>query len=72
MAPLRRAGTSDAVLQLAEGSCLMGIYGADYGSSVCRAYVQHGLDRWAYCGIGIYLGLFQASLDLGVGEAFGG
>jgi sialidase-1 len=48
-APLMRAGTSDAVLQLPDGACLMGIYGADYGSSVCRAYLVRSLDggdRW--------------------------
>jgi len=48
-APLRRAGTSDAVLQLPDGTCLMGIYGADDGSSVCRAYVvrsSDGGERW--------------------------
>ena len=48
-APLKRAGTSDAVLQLPDGTWLMGIYGADYGSSVCRAYVvrsHDGGDGW--------------------------
>jgi hypothetical protein len=48
-APLRRAGTSDAVLQLPGGACLMGIYGADYGSSICRAYAvrsRDGGDHW--------------------------
>ena len=48
-APLKRAGTSDAVLQLPDGTCLMGIYGADYGSSVCRAYAvrsHDGGERW--------------------------
>jgi sialidase-1 len=43
-APLPRAGTSDGVLQLPDGTCLMGIYGADYGSSVCRAYVLRSRD----------------------------
>ena len=43
-APLHRAGTSDAVLQLADGTCLMGIYGADYGSAVCRAYTVRSTD----------------------------
>jgi hypothetical protein len=48
-APLCRAGTSDGVLQMADGTCLMGIYGADYGSSVCRAYVvrsEDGGESW--------------------------
>lgn len=48
-APLPRAGTSDAVLRLPDGTCLMGIYGADYGSSICRAYAvrsRDGGDRW--------------------------
>jgi len=48
-APLKRAGTSDAVLQLPDGTCLMGIYGADYGSSICRAYAVRsydGGDHW--------------------------
>lgn len=43
-APLPRAGTSDAVLQLADGTCLMGIYGADYGSAVCRSHVVRSTD----------------------------
>ena len=43
-APLPRAGTSDAVLQPPDGTCLMGIYGADYGSAVCRAYVMRSSD----------------------------
>jgi sialidase-1 len=43
-APLPRAGTSDAVLQLPDGTCLMGIYGADYGSPVCRAYCVRSSD----------------------------
>jgi len=43
-APLPRAGTSDAVLELPEGTLLMGIYGADYGSSVCRAYAVRSTD----------------------------
>jgi sialidase-1 len=48
-APLPRAGTSDAVLELPDGTLLMGIYGADPGSSVCRAYVvrsRDGGDTW--------------------------
>ncbi|MGD9099424.1 MAG: sialidase family protein [Anaerolineae bacterium] len=48
-APLPRAGTSDAVLQLPDGACLMGIYGADYGSPICRAYLVRSTDggeRW--------------------------
>ena len=48
--PLRRAGTSDGVLELPDGTLLMGIYGADYGSSVCRAYVVRstdGGDSWS-------------------------
>ena len=48
-APLPRAGTSDAVLELPDGTLLMGIYGADPGSSVCRAYVvrsNDGGDTW--------------------------
>jgi hypothetical protein len=36
--PLPRAGTSDAVLELPNGYLIMGIYGADYGDNVCRAY----------------------------------
>jgi len=44
-APLPRAGTSDAVLELPDGTLLMGIYGADYGSSVCRSYVVRSADR---------------------------
>jgi len=43
-APLPRAGTSDAVLELPGGSLLMGIYGADYGSAVCRAYAVRSTD----------------------------
>jgi sialidase-1 len=43
-APLPRAGTSDAVLQLFDGTLLMGIYGADYGSAVCRAYAVRSTD----------------------------
>jgi sialidase-1 len=43
-APLPRAGTSDGVLQVPDGTCLMGIYGADYGSPVCRAYVVRSRD----------------------------
>jgi sialidase-1 len=42
--PLPRAGTSDAVLELADGTLLMGVYGADYGSSVCRSYVVRSTD----------------------------
>jgi sialidase-1 len=48
-APLARAGTSDAVLPLPSGDCLMGIYGAEPGSSVCRAYSvrsRDGGDSW--------------------------
>jgi len=44
-APLPRAGTSDAVLELPDGTLLMGIYGADYGSRVCRAYAVRSIDR---------------------------
>ncbi|MBI5305683.1 MAG: exo-alpha-sialidase [Chloroflexi bacterium] len=44
-APLPRAGTSDAVLELPDGTLLMGIYGADPGSNVCRAYVVRSTDR---------------------------
>ena len=36
--PLPRAGTSDAVLELPDGTLVMGIYGADYGDNVCRSY----------------------------------
>mgnify|MGYP005839683303 CR=1 FL=1 len=43
-APLLRAGTTDAVLQLADGTLLMGIYGADCGSRVCRAYAVRSPD----------------------------
>ena len=42
--PLPRAGTSDAVLELTDGTLLMGIYGADYGSPVCRAYAIRSCD----------------------------
>ena len=48
-APLARAGTSDAVLPLPDGSYLMGIYGAEPGSAVCRAYTvrsRDGGDSW--------------------------
>jgi hypothetical protein len=45
--PLPRAGTSDAVLELPDGTLLMGIYGADYGSGVCRAYVVRSTDGGA-------------------------
>jgi hypothetical protein len=47
--PLPRAGTSDAVLELPDGTLLMGIYGAEPGSSVCRAYLvrsNDGGDNW--------------------------
>ncbi|MGD8457627.1 MAG: sialidase family protein [Anaerolineales bacterium] len=37
-APLPRGGTSDAVVELPNRDLMMGIYGADYGSGVCRAY----------------------------------
>lgn len=43
-APLLRAGTSDAILELPDGTLLMGIYGADYGSRVCRAYAVRSTD----------------------------
>ena len=43
-APLPRAGTSDAVLELPDGRLLMGIYGADYGSNICRSYVVRSTD----------------------------
>jgi sialidase-1 len=49
-APLARGGTSDAVLQLPGGTCLMGIYGADYGSNVCRAYIVRSTDQGASWG----------------------
>jgi len=42
--PLPRAGTSDAVLELPDGTLLMGLYGADPGSRVCRAYVTRSTD----------------------------
>ena len=42
--PLRCAGTSDAVLELGDGTLLMGIYGADAGSAVCRAYCVRSTD----------------------------
>ena len=48
-APLPRGGTSDAVLELPNGDLMMGIYGADYGDNVCRAYsvLSHdGGDTW--------------------------
>lgn len=44
-APLPRAGTSDAVLELADGTLLMGIYGADPGTAVCRSYLVRSTDR---------------------------
>jgi sialidase-1 len=43
--PLARAGTSDSVVELPDGTLLMGIYGADYGSGVCRAYVVRSTDH---------------------------
>ncbi len=43
--PLTRAGTSDSVLALPDGDLLMGVYGADPGSSVCRAYTVRSTDR---------------------------
>lgn len=36
--PLPRAGTADAVVELPDGALIMGIYGADFGDKVCRAY----------------------------------
>lgn len=42
--PLPRGGTSDAVIELPNGDLLMGIYGADYGDKVCRAYSVLSLD----------------------------
>lgn len=36
--PLPRAGTADAVIELQDGSLIMGMYGADFGDKVCRAY----------------------------------
>ena len=36
--PLPRAGTADAVIELQDGSLIMGIYGADYGDDVCQAF----------------------------------
>lgn len=47
--PLPRAGTSDAVLEMPDGSLLMGIYGANYGENVCRSYSvisRDGGDSW--------------------------
>ena len=47
--PLARAGTSDAVIELPGGELMMGIYGADYGDNVCRAYSvisRDGGDSW--------------------------
>ncbi|MCX6029969.1 MAG: sialidase family protein [Chloroflexi bacterium] len=49
-APLPRAGTSDAILELPGGELLMGIYGADPGSRVCRAYVVRSSDGGATWG----------------------
>ncbi len=43
--PLPRAGTSDAILELPDGTLLMGIYGADPGSGVCRAYLVRSRDE---------------------------
>ncbi|HKJ26118.1 MAG TPA: sialidase family protein [Anaerolineales bacterium] len=48
-APLPRGGTSDAVIKLPNGDLMMGIYGADPGSGVCRAYSilsKDGGDTW--------------------------
>ena len=42
--PLPRAGTSDGVIELPDGTLLMGIYGADPNSSVCRAYAVRSTD----------------------------
>lgn len=36
--PLPRAGTADSVAELSEGTLIMGMYGADFGEKVCRAY----------------------------------
>lgn len=47
--PLPRAGTSDAVIELPDGSLIMGIYGAEYGDNVCRSYSvisRDGGDTW--------------------------
>jgi hypothetical protein len=43
--PLPRGGTSDAVVELPDGTLIMGIYGADYGSPYCRAYTVKSKDR---------------------------
>lgn len=48
--PLPRAGTSDAVLELPDGTLLMVIYGADPGSRVCRAYGVRSTDGGATWG----------------------
>lgn len=42
--PLKRGGTSDAVVELPNGNLIMGIYGADYGDRVCRAYSKISSD----------------------------
>ena len=42
--PLPRAGTSDAVIEQPDGTLLMGIYGADPGSGVCRSYLVRSAD----------------------------
>lgn len=43
--PLPRAGTSDGAIELSDGALIMGIYGADYGSSICSAYSVLSFDR---------------------------
>lgn len=36
--PLPRGGTADAVVELGDGTLIMGFYGADFGDNVCQAY----------------------------------
>lgn len=43
--PLPRAGTSDAVIELPDGTLMMGIYCADFGSPICRAYTIRSFDQ---------------------------
>lgn len=52
--PLPRAGTADAVLELPDGTLLMGIYGAHYPSRVCTSYVVRSTDggqTWGNAGL---------------------
>ncbi|MBI9047112.1 MAG: exo-alpha-sialidase [Anaerolineaceae bacterium] len=43
--PLPHAGTSDALVELPNGDLIMGIYGANYGDNICRAYSVLSKDK---------------------------